>query len=411
MPNTIITFTDSKNDKIALFDDGTTTVGGKPTGKWSSNTQPDKNILSYPVTGGTSRTIPIKYTLNKNNQLGLTIGTGNASNLNGRILLEGHKGILYRLVDDDWLDIDGSAFYVYGSVVIDPVKDTLTVTDGAGVAVVVTGAPSSDGNMHSAVSAGPGTSDPGSATVSDLLTFNAETTNKDSDGNTFTKDAVLDLNGAWDLKNGQVVFNAKLTGSSAPTHIEVALIGQLKGVAVGFQFTETGNDAHVLFTIAGKIKGQNSVGGWDFTLGYAQNHFSAELNVNAAPASGTNGFTIKGSLKVAGGGGAPISISLALDVAYVFNGGTLQVNVTGAGQTYSLQLSGKLNIAKNWNAEFAISYSTSGGLKSFSLTLGNAQAGALNKALSVYVSGTGTTLKASLSLNLTWVGGVIVPSV
>jgi hypothetical protein len=179
---------------------------------------------------------------------------------------------------------------------------------------------------------------------------------------------------------------------------------------VGFQFTEAGNTANVLFTIHGRIKGANAAGGWDFTLGYSESHFSAKLAVKSAPPSGSNGFTINGSLEVLGGGGAPVAIDLALEVGYVFNGGALQLKVAGGAGVYSLEVSGQLKLSHDWAAEFAISYNSTTGLDSFSLQLGNAAPGSsLNNALSVFVSGTGSAISVGLTLNLTFVGGVIVP--
>ncbi|MEO6995190.1 MAG: hypothetical protein ABI273_16410 [Lacunisphaera sp.] len=416
MPNKILAFNDQGSD-VVLFDDGTTAVAGVQTGGWKTQNTNSKNGVCYPLADKSKplRNVPAVYSLNNRNQLGLAIGGVASSPLNGRILLEGHSGILYQLVDDDGADLEGGdgstvCFFVYGHVTIDPAKSQLTIVDSAGVAVVVNGKPLSTGNSQCAVSVSPGDADPATAMVPDLISFNAATLNKDATGKDFSISAELDLSGSWDLRDGQTVFTAKLDGGTGPTTITVGLIGQLKGVAVGFQFTETGNTANVLFTIHGRIKGENSAGGWDFTLGYAESHFSAKLSVKSAPPSGTNGFTISGSLEVVGGGGAPVTIALALDVGYVFNGGTLQLKVAGSGGVYSLEVSGQLKLSQGWAAEFAISYNSATGLDSFLLQLGNAAPGSsLNEALSVFVSGTGSAISIGLTLNLTFVGGVIVP--
>ena len=113
---------------------------------------------------------------------------------------------------------------------------------------------------------------------------------------------------------------------------------------------------------------------------------------------------------MAGGGGTPVTIDLALDVGCVFNGGALQLKVAGSAGVYSLEVSGQLRLDHDWTAEFAISYNSSTGLDSFSLQLGNAAPGSsLNEALAVFVSGTGSSIAVGLTLNLTFVGGVIVP--
>ena len=416
MAKVILKFTDRGAD-VALFDDGSTTVSGAPTGAWATDNVGSKNIVRYSLADGAApaRNVPIAYSLNNSNQLSLKVGDVSSSPLNGRILLEGHSGILYNLVDDDGADLaraGGSAviFFVYGKVTIDPAKNTVTITDSSGTTVVVNGEMSQSGNSSSAVSLGPGDADPTTNFIPDLISFNAKTTNLDSAGKDFSLPAELDLSGSWDLQDGKTVFTARLDGGSGPTTITVGLIGELRGVAMGFQFTETGGKANVLFTIHGKIKGANAAGGWDFTLGYSESHFSAKLTVKSAPPSGSNGFTINGSLAVVGGGGTPVSIDLALEVGYVFNGGALQLKVAGSGGTYALEVSGKLKLGQDWTAEFAVSYNSATGLDSFSLQLGNAAPGSsLNKALAVFVSGTGTSIAIGLTLNLTFVGGVIVP--
>jgi hypothetical protein len=84
--------------------------------------------------------------------------------------------------------------------------------------------------------------------------------------------------------------------------------------------------------------------------------------------------------------------------------------VAGGAGVYSLEVSGQLKLGHDWAAEFAISYNSRTGLDSFSLQLGNAAPGSsLNKALGVFVSGTGSSIAVGLTLNLTFVGGVIVP--
>lgn len=416
MPNKILFFNDQGAD-VALLDDGSTTVSGTQTGRWKTQNTNFKNCLSYAPADHSkpSRNIPLKYSLNDRNQLILAIDGASSVALNGRILLAGHSGILYQLVDDDGADIEGPdgaavGFFVYGLVTIDPAKNQLAIVDSAGIATVVSGKPSSERNRQCAVSVSPGDADPATAIVPDLLSFNAVTLNKDVAGKDFSLSAELDLSGSWDLHDGKTVFTARLDGGAGPTTVTVGLVGQLKGVAVGFQFTETGNTANVLFTIHGRIKGENASGGWDFTLGYAESHFSAKLAVKSAPPSGKNGFTINGSLEVAGGGSAPVTIDLSLDVGYVFNGGALQLKVAGSAGVYSLEVSGQLKLGRDWAAEFAISYNSNTGLDSFSLQLGNAAPGSsLHQALGVFVSGTGSTVSVGLTLNLTFVGGVIVP--
>ena len=416
MPNKILSFNDQGAD-VVLFDDGSTVVAGVRSGGWTTQNTGSKNILSYPLADKSKsrRNVPVEYSLNDRNQISFKIGDASSSPLNGRILLEGHSGILYKLVDDDGADLEGGdgssiCFFVYGQVTIDPAKNQLAISGSGGVQVIVNGKPSPAGNRQCAVSVSPGNADPATAIVPDLISFNAVTLNQDAAGKDFPMSAELDLSGSWDLCDGKTVFTAKLNGGAGPTTITVGLVGQLKGVAVGFQFTETGNTANVLFTIHGRIKGENASGGWDFTLGYSESHFSAKLAVKSAPPSGSNGFTINGSLEVAGGGGTPVTIDLALDVGCVFNGGALQLKVAGSAGVYSLEVSGQLRLDHDWTAEFAISYNSSTGLDSFSLQLGNAAPGSsLNKALAVFVSGTGSSIAVGLTLNLTFVGGVIVP--
>ncbi|HEY4247946.1 MAG TPA: hypothetical protein VGM64_13920 [Lacunisphaera sp.] len=417
MPNQIIAFNDQGVD-VVLFDDGSTVVAGVQAGAWKTQNTAAKNNLCYSPADKSKplRSVPMAYSLNRRNQLGFVIGDASSVTLNGRILLEGHSGILYQLVDDDGADVegaDGSAvcFFVYGYVSIDPAKNQLMILDSAGVATVVNGKSPGAGNSQCAVSVGPGDADPATAIVPDLISFNAVTLNTDSAGKDFSLSAELDLSGSWDLRDGKTVFTAKLDGGAGSTSITVGLVGQLKGVAVGFQFTETGNTANVLFTIHGRIKGENASGGWDFTLGYSGSHYSAKLAVKSAAPAGSNGFTINGSLEVAGGGDAPVTVDLALGVEYVFNGGALQLKVAGSGGVYSLAVSGQLKLSHDWTAEFAISYNSSAGLDSFSLQLGDAAPGSsLNKALGVFVSGTGSSISVGLTLDLAFVGGVIVPA-
>jgi hypothetical protein len=179
----------------------------------------------------------VVYSLNSRNQLGLSIGGVSSATLNGRILLEGHSGILYQLVDDDGADVEGAdssgvCFFVYGHVTIDPAKNQLAILDSAGVSIVVNGKPSSAGNSQCAVSVSPGDADPATAIVPDLISFNAATLNQDAGGKDFSLSAELDLSGAWDLRDGKTVFTAKLDGGAGPTRLGGPTQGRGGGVSI-----------------------------------------------------------------------------------------------------------------------------------------------------------------------------------
>src|SRR6185312_4194271 len=124
MPNKILSFNDQGAD-VVLFDDGSTAVAGVQTGRWKTQNTDLKNCLCYPLAdkSKTQRNVPVAHSVIRRNQLGLAIGGVSSAALNGRILLEGHSGILYQLVDDDGADLecgDGSAvcFFLYGHVSI-----------------------------------------------------------------------------------------------------------------------------------------------------------------------------------------------------------------------------------------------------------------------------------------------------
>ena len=422
MANTLLTFNDSiSNQPVALLDDGTITLGGAAGGTWSSTATPGTDQIQYVRPDKSAAVATPAYSVEPaTNRLIVAVNGGTPVPFNGQISFEGHSGLFYTLYSDPFTALQTAAgplgFAVYGSVTIDPAKNTLTIQNVAAGSAPVVIQGTNPASANSAVSAQSGVTDPTTNLTPDILSFNAATTatfpTPGGSPTTCQLPAQIDIAGNWDLQQGQTVFTAALAYGSGSPSINIALVGQLKAVSYGFQFLDTNGSPTVLFQIAGQISGTNEVGQWQLSLGYSNKQFSADLAVSAAPPNGANGFTIQGSLQLAGGATGAMTIALALDVAYKFNNGSIDLQVQGANGVYSLQVSGSLNlnVGAGYKVTFSVATSTAGGLQSFDLAFGPANPGsALNSAVSGAIGWNGKNVTIDLNVKFNWVGGHLLP--
>lgn len=409
MPTTLFTLTQAGRT-LAFANDGTVTASGQPAaaGTWRTDAT-GKNALQFTLAGAAPVTLPVTYALNANNQLVLTVPANPAAQsaaagpvtLQGRILVEENRHLAYYLIGDDGWDVPTHlAFYVYGTVLIDPAKNQLTVADGAGTSLVLNG---HAGTGACALAAGQGDNS------LDLIEFTATTHNPLPGGGSADADADISLLGNWDLQNGQVTFSTNVNSGPTGTSLTVAVAGQLKGVAAGFEFSTVGGTPQVLFTIQGRIIGADRSGNWQLSLGYADKRLNASLKGAATYKVGGNVIGITGSLQIAGAAGGGYTLALDLKAQWTLDNGQFNFAVSGSNGKYSLALSGDLKIDPQWNVTFAIAVDTAGAA-TLSLTLDSAVPGSpMNAKLKLFFDSHQKTFGASLTLTLNFVAGTLVP--
>ena len=190
-------------DTLSFATDGTVTVSGKTTtGTWRTDAT-GKNSIQYTLAGAAPVDLPVTYALNADNQLVLAIPASAAAQtqavapitLQGRILVEENKHLTYYLIQDDGWDVQTNlAFYVYGTVLIDPANNQLTITPDAGAPLVLSGHASTG---TTALSVGQGDNS------LDLIQFSAITHNPLAGGG--SADADADICVILDFRKGKAV--------------------------------------------------------------------------------------------------------------------------------------------------------------------------------------------------------------
>jgi hypothetical protein len=395
---------------LAFANDGTVAIDGQigSAGTWRTDAT-GTNTLQFALPGVAPVTLPVTYSLNINNQLVLDVPANAAAEtsaagpitLQGRILVEENKNLTYYLIDDDgWDSATHLAFYVYGKVTIDPAKNQLTITDEAGSILTLNG---HAGTGSNALAVGQGNNS------LDLIRFTATTHNPLPGGGATDVDADISLLGNWDLQDGQVTFVTNLAKGPNGTGFSVALVGQLKGVAAGFEFSTDGDTPQVLFTIQGRIIGADRSGNWQLSLGYADKRFTASLKGAATYKVGGNVIGITGNLQIGMAAGGGYSLAMDLKAQWTLANGQFNFSVTGTNNQYALALSGDLKIDDRWNVTFAIACDNNG-VTSLSLTLDSAAPGSpMNAKLKLFFDGHKKAFGLSLSLTLNFVAGTLVP--
>ena len=370
-------------------------------GVWNTDAT-GANSIQYELPNAAVVSVPVTYTVNTKNQLVVAITAQPAvtATLQGRILIEDNHRLAYYLVGDDGFDVQTElAFYVFGAIKIDPATNKLTVDLGNQNTLTITG---TAGHENTALTAGVGDH------LIDKITFQAITHNTLSTGADMPCGADISVLGAWDLKNGQIIFTADACLGGPAAGVDIVILGQLRGVAAGFELsTVGGNGPKLAFIIQGRIAGKDSSGNWNLSLGYSGKKMQATLQGNLVQKFGESTFSIQGQLTIAGGGGAPFSLTMDLRAEYVMKNGRFQIAVRGNTTTgYSLQLGGQLTVG-NWAAKFDFSVGANGS-PTLSISIGNASSGPLNSDLKFFLTKNGQTLTANLSISLKWVDGFLV---
>jgi len=346
------------------------------------------------------------YAINENNQLTVAV-TGNvvitpaaAVPIEGYLIVEDNRDLVYYAIENDDPNEPSFAFRLRGEISIDPGANTLTVDLGAGTAaLVVRGLP-----MTGASALSTGMAD----NALDQVEFSALTHNPLPDGGAVDIPAQIMLVGKWDLAANQVVFATAYDNSGITPTWSVKVVGQIKGVAAGFEFYSAGDSKRLLFTIAGRIDSVDQKGTWSLAIGYAQNLLTATASLQDTIVTPAGTLELNGSFTVTKPGSGGVQIAAAVQAQWKLANGQLNVVVSSANGTYAIKLAGDFKV-DNWNVSFAVAAGSATG-PSLTINAGYAPPGsATNAQLQLYCTANKIQLQASLSFTLYFVNGSLLP--
>ncbi len=383
-----------------------TTQGKSAAGTWTAHSDESKNRLTYtPAATATGEPIDVTYGVNTNNQLTVAVpaqgvyAAAAEQTFPGYISVESRNDFVYYVLENEDPNSANFAFYIYGGMQIDAGANELRVQLGAGNILKIKGTVI-DG--HTALSASQG--DGGL----DLLEFSAVTHNDFGAKGVIDLPAEISISGVWDIHDGQIKFVGGYDSTGTTPTFYVAIAGQLKGVAAGFEFYSADGKSQLLFTLQGEIKGVDQNGKWSFSLGYARKMLTASGDFKNTIVTSGGSLVLGGSFNVAKGAGA-LTFDVNLKATWNLRNGQISVAIKGSNRNYTLSLAGNLTIGNNWNVSFQLNNSSTGA-PSFSITIGNASADPdLKTQLQLFFKGNKLTLTANIAVTLTYVNGMLLP--
>ena len=387
-------------------DGSVTSTAGASQGSWTSVTAMP-NSLTYTPTGQSPISISVVYVINANNQLTVavpgnqTVGAAGAVPIEGYLVVEDNRDFVYYAIENDDPNEPSFAFYLSGTISIDPDKNVLTVDTGGASGVLTVQGMALNGTT--ALSTGMADN------AMDQIEFSAMTHNLLSDGSAVDIPAQIMLVGKWDVAANQIVFATSYDNTSGTPTFSVRVAGQIKGVAAGFEFYSAGADQRLLFTIAGRIDSADQSGNWSLAIGYAQNMLTATAALQDTIVTPGGSLTLAGSFTVTKPGGGSLQIAAQVQATWKLSNGQLNVVVSASNGTYAIKLSGQFTV-DNWNVSFAIA-GASRSAPSLTINAGYAPPGsATNAQLQLYCTANKIQLQASLSFTLYFVNGSLLPT-
>lgn len=355
----------SFNGEIRIFrPDGAVAVmvDGQPIvkGRWRSQAlagEPRDNQLRYDFDGVAQEPVAVRYRFNPTNQLEMTLPASVNGGVDsppftliGRIVIDDQHDVVYQLIDSEGNDFPRK-LVLYGDLEINDKADQLVVhlAGPLGGKAVIKG---QRANLHTTSAVEAAHNDVLDFPGEDLLWFNAITRNPvDSGMGVLIKRADIALVGAWDLREGQVVFSSKVRSNPDKPDVVIGLAGKFKGVSGGLAYvavkeSEAGPQERLLFQVAGRHQWEPSDARWNLTLGYSQKKLAAivEGELTRKNQDGRQ-LKIGGKVKIASQDGSAVELDCELTAAYRWRDGVLvvsaAVSATDEELNYDLGLEGR----------------------------------------------------------------------
>lgn len=323
--------------EVAVMIDGQAVTKGRWRTQALALEQRD-NQIRYDFDGVTQEPVRVRYRFNAFNQLEATIPADLNGGVDsppftfiGRIVIDDQHDVVYQLIDSEGNDFP-RRIVLYGELEIGKKANQLILhlTGPEGGDAVIKG---QRAHLHTEAAVEATHNDVLDFPGADLLWFNAVTRNPVDGGSTpIVKRADIALVGAWDVRDGQVVFASKAKGNPAKPDVTIALAGKFKGVSGGLAYvyeqdSPTGPQERLLFHVAGRHQWEPSQARWGLTLGYSQKKFTAQVEGELTRKSQDGRtLTLAGKVKVESQEGAALALELELAATYRFKEGVLVVS-------------------------------------------------------------------------------------